>query len=350
MKSHLFTRRQFLGASAAIVAGSSLRADDAAPVKFGDGSASFALDPNWGRLPDGMKYGYGCAVVVDSRDRIFVTSRSTNPCVAIFDPAGKLLETWSKELSDRVGYTVEQIKNTAHGLFLNREPAGEFLYWTENVSDNRTGAKFGKRVYKTDMQAKILFTLGPDEQDSSNSLKVPLTNPTDVAVAPNGDIYVVDGYGSQKLYRFDKNFKQLGVIGGPGKDHGKFNTCHGVWVNTLKKEPELYIADRANDRLEVYSPDMEYKRTIPGVRKPCCFYQYEGRLYVPELDARVSILDDDDKFVAHLGDGKGVNPKDIAKHPDKFATPHALTLDSKGNLYVLEWLDWGRPRKLAKTV
>jgi peptidylamidoglycolate lyase len=350
MKSHLFTRRQFLGASAAILAGSSLRADDAAPVKFGDGTASFTLDPNWGRLPDGMKYGYGCAIVVDSRDRIIVTSRSTNPCVAIFDPAGKLLETWSKELSDRVGYTVEQIKNTAHGLFLNREPGGEFLYWTENVSDNRTGAKFGKRVYKTDMQAKILFTLGPDEQDSSNSLKVPLTNPTDVAVAPNGDIYVVDGYGSQKLYRFDKNFKQLGVIGGPGKDHGKFNTCHGVWVNTLKKEPELYIADRANDRLEVYSPDMEYKRTIPGVRKPCCFYQYEGRLYVPELDARVSILDDDDKFVAHLGDGKGVNPKDIAKHPDKFATPHALTLDSKGNLYVLEWLDWGRPRKLAKTV
>src|SRR5207237_208310 len=129
----LFTRRQFLGASAAIAVGSTVRADDAAPVTFGEGSASFALDPNWGRLPEGMKYGYGCAIVVDSRDRIIVTSRSANPCVAIFDAAGKLLETWTKELSDRVGYSVEQIKDTAHGLFLNREDDGEYLYWTENV-------------------------------------------------------------------------------------------------------------------------------------------------------------------------------------------------------------------------
>jgi peptidylamidoglycolate lyase len=347
MSEHLFTRRQFLGATAAFGLIATSRADEP-PVKLGAGSATFALDPNWGQLPIGMKYGYGCAIVADGRDRIIVTSRSTNPCVAIFDANGKLLETWSKELSDRVGYSVEQIKDTAHGLYWSHENEGEFLYWTENVSTNRSGPKFGKRVYKTDMQAKILFTLGPDEKESSTSLKVPLTSPTDVAVAPNGDVYVVDGYGSQMLYRFNRDFKQLGVIGGRGKDHGKFDTCHGVWINTLKKEPELYIADRANNRVEVFSLELEYKRTISGVRKPCCFYQHGGRLYVPELDARVSIFDENDKLVAHLGDGKGVPPKEIAKHPDKFATPHALTLDSKGNFYVLEWLDWARPRKFTK--
>lgn len=349
MTNQLFTRRQFLGSSAALVCAGMASGRDDAKVRIGDGSASYQLDPAWGTLPDGMKYGYGCAIVVDGRDRIIVTSRSANPCVAIFDSSGKLLETWSKELSERVGYSVDQIKDTAHGLYVSREPAGEFLYWTENVSTNRNGPKFGKRVYKTDMQAKILFTLGPDEADGSTTRKVPLTNPTDVAVAPNGDVYIVDGYGSQKVYRFDKDFKQLAVIGGPGKDHGKFNTCHGIWVNTLRKDPEIYIADRANDRLEVYSPELEYKRTIPGVRKPCCFYQHDGRLFVPELDARVSILDDNDKLVAHLGDGKGIDAKAIKSHPDKFATPHALTVDSKGNLYVIEWLDWGRPRKFAKS-
>jgi hypothetical protein len=345
MVQQLFTRREFLGTTgAALALADPLRGDDK-HVRIGEGSAAFQLDSNWGRLPAGMKFGFGCAIAVDSQDRIIVTSRSTNPCVAIFNAGGKLLEAWSKELSERVGYSVDQIKDTAHGLYLSRENGQEFLYWTENVSTNRNGPKFGKRVYKTDIQAKVLFTLGPDESDSSTSLKVPLTNPTDVAVAPNGDIYVVDGYGSQKLYRFDRNFKQLGVIGGPGKDHGKFNTCHGVWVSTLKREPEIYIADRANDRIEVFSLELEYKRTIPGVRKPCCFYQHNGRHYIPELDARVSILDENDKFVANLGDGKGVNPKEIANHPDKFAAPHALTVDSKGNLYVLEWLDWARPRK-----
>lgn len=345
---YLFTRRQFVGASAAALTfATGAHAADSPQVKLGAGSARFVLDPAWGRLPPGMTYGFGCAIVVDAKDRIWVTSRSTNPCVAIFDPSGKLLETWTRELSERIGYTAEQIKDTAHGLFLSPENGAEFLYWTENASTNRDGAKFGKRVYKTDMKGKVLFTWGPDERDTSTSLNVPFTNPTDVAVAPNGDIFVVDGYGSQKLYRFDKSFKQLQVIGGRGKEHGKFNVCHGIWVSTLRKEPEVYVADRANDRLEVYSLDLEYKRTVPGVRKPCCFYQHNGRLYVPELDARVSILDEYDRTVVHLGDGKGIDPKMMPYYPDKFATPHALTVDSRGNLYVLEWLDWGRPRKFA---
>src|SRR5436305_12141953 len=103
------------------------------------------------------------------------------------------------------------------------------------------------------------------------------------------------------------------------------NTCHGVRVNSLLKGmTEIYIADRANNRIEVYSPELDYKRTLPDFRLPCCFYQHDGHLYVPELGARVSILDGDDAVVARLGDGSGVKPADIRRHPDKFATPHAL--------------------------
>src|SRR6185436_3706221 len=147
----------------------------------------------------------------------------------------------------------------------------------------------------------------------------------------------------------DKNFKLIKTIGGKGNDHGKFNICHGVWVNTLRDEPEVYIADRTNNRIEVYSLDLEYKRTIADVRQPCCFYQHQGHLYVPELGARVSILDAQDNFVVRLGDGHDVKAQDIQKHPDKFATPHALTVDSQGNLYVIEWLPFGRPRKFKHT-
>ncbi|MFO0808070.1 MAG: twin-arginine translocation signal domain-containing protein [Gemmataceae bacterium] len=352
---YLFTRRQFLQSSAAAVAACGLAsARDASPVKVGQGKATYTLDPQWGVLPDGMRYGLGCAIVVDKNDRVIVTSRSTSPCVAIFDKTGKLLETWTKEISEKVGYSPEKIADTAHGLFLSNEGGTEFLYWTENVSTNRQGPKFGKRVYKTDMQGKILFTLGPDEKESSTTLPLPVTNPTDVAIGPNGDIYIVDGYGSQKVYRFDKNFKQLKVIGGKGKEQGQFNTCHGVWVNTLKKDPEVYIADRANNRIEVYSPELEYKRTIPGVRNPCCFYQAGGMIYIPELDQRVTILDADDKVVAHLGDGHGpdgkkMDRKDVEANPAKFFTPHALTVDSRGNMFVLEWIDFGRVRKFAPT-
>jgi len=342
------TRRDFLAASAAAgltLAGAST--GRAEPVKIGSGKATYTLDEEWGKLPGGMKYGLGCAIVVDGKDRIIVTSRSASPCVAIFDKDGKLVETWTKEFSDKIGFTPQEVAATAHGLYLSKEGDTEYLYWTENVAGGKD-KRIGARIYKTDMQGKILFQIGNVAKESDTSVKFDVTNPTDVAVAPNGDIYVVDGYGSQKVHRFDKNFKLLKTIGGPGKDKGKFNTCHGVWISTLKKEPEVYIADRANNRLEVYSLELEYKRTIPDMRMPCCFYQHDGQLYVPELGARVTILDADDKVVAHLGDGKDV--ADVTtKHPEKFSLPHAMCVDSKGNFYIVEWVADGRVRKFTRT-
>ena len=211
----------------------------------------FTLDPKWGTLPEGMSYGFGCAIVVDSKDRIFVTSRSAKPCVAIFDASGKLLETWSQDFAEKIGYTTQQVAGTAHGLYWSKEPEGEFLYWTENAP--------GKRVYKTDMNGKVLYMLGAVKEEGSASQKFKFDNPTDVAVGKNGDIYIVDGYGSQLVHRFDKNFKLIKTMGGPGKEHGKFQTCHGIWARQNGKAEEIYIADRANNRLESVRPGIEIR-------------------------------------------------------------------------------------------
>jgi hypothetical protein len=340
------TRREFLvaatvGAGLAVTS-RAVRAEDK-PVTIGTGSTTFALDESWGKLPAGMNYGLGCAIVVDSKDRVYVTSRSASPCVAIFDKDGKLLETWTKEFSEKIGFTPQQVQATAHGLYYSKESGGEFLYWTENIA-----GKIGARVYKTDLQGKVLYTLGNVTTETDTSQKVDWKNPTDVAIAANGDIYIVDGYGSQKLYRFDKSFKHIKTIGGPGKEHGQFNTCHGVWVSTLRKEPELYVADRANGRIEVFDLELTFKRTIPGFRAPCCFYQHNGLVYVPELGARVSIIDADDKVVAQMGDGQGIKEADLPKNPEKFLHPHALTVASNGDMYVVEWVGNGRPRKFKR--
>jgi peptidylamidoglycolate lyase len=351
------TRRDFIWTGAASAAAATMMgriglahaADAPAEVKIGSGKYTFTLDPTWGQLPEGMKYGLGCAIVVDGQDRVIVTSRSANPCVAIFDKNGQLVETWSKEFASDIGFeSPDQVVATAHGLYLNKEGDTEYLYWTENVA-SPGGKRIGARVYKTDMKGKVLYTLGNVEKESSTSQKFDFTNPTDVAVAANGDIYIVDGYGSQLLHRFDKNFKLIKTAGGKGAEHGKFNTCHGVWVSNLRSEPELFIADRGNNRIEILSLDLDYKRTIPGVRMPCCFYEHKGLMFVPELGARVSIIDDKDQIVAQLGDGTGIPGDQIQQHPDKFATPHALTVDSSGNFYVLEWLPFGRPRKFKYT-
>jgi hypothetical protein len=354
------TRRDFLkmtGVATAglVVPGLVPAAEKKISIRIGTGHHTYTLDEDWGKLPEGMKYGFGCGVVVDSKDRIYVTSRSTNPCVAIFDRKGKLLETWSNDFADKVSLTTDQVKDTAHCLYVSKEGREEFIYFTENVSTNKEGPKLGKRVYKTDLKGKILYEIGNVVREGSTSQKFDWTNPTDVAVAANGDIYVVDGYGSQRVSRFDKNFKHIRTIGGrspkPGKqaDHGTFNTCHGIWVNTLKQSgPEIYIADRHNDRLEVFDLELNYKRTLADdVRNPCCFYQHKGQLYIPDLGSQVTILDADDKLVAHLGDGKGA--ADNKTNPALFCTPHAMCVDSHGDFYVVEWVDFGRARKFKHT-
>src|SRR5260221_10388870 len=123
---HRLTRRDFLkmtsfaAAAAGIPTGT--RADDTkTPVRIGSGAYTYEAVEGWGKLPEGMKYGFGCGVVVDSKDRVYVTSRSTNPCVAVFDRHGKLLETWSRDFADKVGYTIEQVKGTPHCIYLRQE-------------------------------------------------------------------------------------------------------------------------------------------------------------------------------------------------------------------------------------
>jgi peptidylamidoglycolate lyase len=359
------TRRDFIKLGATATAGLALpelgRADDSKPiVRIGTGAHTYELVENWGQLPPGMKYGFGCGVVVDSRDRVYVTSRSTNPCVAVFDRDGKLLETWSNDFAGKVGYSLAQVADTAHCLYLSKEGKDEFFYFTENASTNKEGPKLGKRVYKTDLRGKILYTIGNVEKEDSTSQKFDWTSPTDVAVAANGDIYVVDGYGSQRVSRFDKNFTHIKTIGektakkdvGPNAPHGTFNTCHGVWINTLKSEPEIFIADRNNSRIEVYSLALEYKRTLKGdVRNPCCFYQHKAELYIPDLGGKVTILDPDGKLVVHLGDGWDASGKPLPENktnPALFSRPHAMCVDSRGDFYVVEWLDFGRPRKFKR--
>jgi len=127
---HRLARRDFIkmGAltAACLACSNALDAcaqDKKEPVRIGSGRWTYTLDENWGKLPEGMKYGFGCGIVVDSKDRVYVTSRSTNPCVAVFDRDGKLLETWSNDFAGKVGLSTDQVKDTAHCLYWSKEGA-----------------------------------------------------------------------------------------------------------------------------------------------------------------------------------------------------------------------------------
>ncbi|MDQ6632673.1 MAG: twin-arginine translocation signal domain-containing protein, partial [Verrucomicrobiota bacterium] len=231
-----FTRRDFVKMAGLATAGLSFPTatrgiEPKSTIRLGSGYHTYELVENWGVIPDGAKYGFGCGIVADSKDRIYVLTR-TKPGLMIFDRAGNLLESWEEEAALKKGISADTFTHSAHGLYWSKEQGQEYLYFTEN--------KPGCRMTKTDLKGNILLRIGQVNEETPTSIKFTFDNPTDVAIGPNGDIYVVDGYGSQLVHRFSKDGKLIRTIGGPGKENGKFNICHGIWLNTLKKEPEIY--------------------------------------------------------------------------------------------------------------
>lgn len=310
------------------------KANEAAapPLAVGSGKWRYEVVDGWGAPPDGMKYDYGCAIVVDAKDNVYVHSHAQK-MVLVFNRRGKLLRDFS---TDFAGTGAGSGHPSGHGTYLAHENGEDFLYFSVLAPYHQ--------VIKTDLDGKVIMRIGQVKEEGPRSIKFPFNMPTDCAVAPNGDVYVCEGYGGNMVHRFTTAGKFVQTIGKPGKGPGQFTTCHGIWVDTRKSDPELYVADRNNNRLQVFALSGELKREVKeGIRQPCCFYQYKNVLFVPDLDKVVTILDKEDKVVAQLGDGHALTD------PSAFVAPHALTVDSHGDFYCVEWVPDARLRKFHRS-
>lgn len=294
----------------------------------------YEWNSNFLRVPHGVHFGYTHGVVTDSQDNLYIFNQSEQ-AVCVFDSQGRFMRSWGS-----------QFKEGAHGMFFAADPDGfECLFLTDYVR---------QEVCKTSLEGEILFRIGiPPGRDIYDSLAK--YKPTDVCVGLDGTIYVFDGYGLPWIHRYTRRGDYIGSFGGDGDAPGKLRCPHGGWVDTRKSESELYVADRGNNRIQVFTLDGMHKRFITAeMKQPCCFYQFKNEMYVPDLQARLTILDINDKPVAVLGDNPEA-PK-IAGWPNiqshlqdgKFNSPHAACVDSKGNIYVVEWIDTGRVTKLTR--
>ena len=108
-------------------------------------------------------------------------------------------------------------------------------------------------------------------------------NPTNVAIAPNGDIYVADGYGSYFVNQYTSKAEYIRSFGGRGSEPGKLAEPHGIWVDTRGASPILVVADRRNNRLQRFTMDGKHVDFITGFRLPGHFDEYKGLVVVPDL-------------------------------------------------------------------
>jgi hypothetical protein len=339
------SRRRFLRRFGAVAAASIIipqalsssraRAANEKPIILGAGRHTYEWIRGWAKLPASMRFGntHG-AVVIDAQGRVLMNTDTEN-AVMIFDPDGKFIKAWGKEW-----------KGGAHGMALHKEGRTEYVYLTHH--SRHQFAKFT-------LDGEVVWVKGFPEQ-SGVYQKADEFKPTGIAFAPNGDFYVTDGYGKSWVHHYNAKAEYVRSWGGPaGSEPGKLKQPHGIWVDTRDRTPKVLVADRQNHRLQWFGLDGQPLGLMDkDLRLPSNFHQRGTDLVIADLAGRVTILDKNNKVVAHLGDNpdpekRGKNPIPPEQWKDgEFISPHCPRWDAQGNLYVLEWLSEGRITKLKR--
>jgi len=294
----------------------------------------YEWEADWAQLPRGKQFGYTHSVCEDAQGRIHIHNMSED-AIAVFDPEGRFMHSWGAEFAPG-----------AHGMQLHEEDGQEFLYFAPtNLHKIVKTTIDGEKVWERDY---------PKESGVYESAEQYV--PTNIAIAPNGDFYVADGYGLSYIHQYNADAEYLRTWGGIGSEPGQMNCPHGIWIDTRSGEPRVLVADRANVRLQYFSLDGKHAGFVAeGFLHPCHFDQRGEDLLVPDLFGRVTILDKDNKVIVHLGEDPGVQTRDgypnlppEQRIPGKFISPHMAIWDRAGNIFVTEWIEDGRVTKLRR--
>lgn len=256
-----------------------------------EGASPYRVVHGWPQLPEGFTFGEVAGVGVDSHNHVFVFHRGGVHPIMCFDGAmGRLLGSWG-----------DKMFGTPHGLTVD----GQDNVWVTDIKRHV--------VYKFSNEGNLLMTVGAKDVPGEDANH--FYSPTDVAVAPNGEFYVADGYGNSRVAKFSSEGKFLLAWGKKGEEPGEFRIPHGISLDT---QGRVYVADRGNSRVQIFDS---------GGR-------FLGQWKNAELGRPWDITIAADGY-AYVVDG---GQSDLSKPPDR---GRVLKLDLQGRL--LE--SWGRMGK-----
>ena len=294
---------------------------------------------DWLKLPPGRAQlgNMHGDVAVSSAGDVYVSVQDPQAGVQVYAPDGRFLRTLPNAPAD------------FHGFVIRQQPDGEFLF----------GATMrGQTVVKMGLDGKVAMTIPaaaiPDEFKVRNARSGQLgVIFTGVDVAPNGDIYVADGYASDYIHRFDRSGKYLSSFGGR-KEPYNFNTLHKLAIDTRFDPPRLIATDRANNRVVHLALDGQFLGVVArDLLLPAAVVISGDHAIVGELTGRVTILDEAGNAVARVGTNSGPGVGSNKLPPDQWKTglllaPHGIAVNARGDLFVSEFNAFGRVHRFNR--
>jgi DNA-binding beta-propeller fold protein YncE len=272
---------------------------------------------DWPQLPKGINFGECSSVDVDKSDNVWVFNRGPHPVIQ-FDKHGKMLQAWSQD-TFRV--------RSAHGIRVDPDSN----IWCADVK--------GHVLFKLNPAGRILMVLGQRQgTPGNNDSKDGFHEPTGFAFLPNGDFYVSDGYLNSRVVKFNRDGEYLTHWGRKGTGAGEFDLVHDVCLDSRGR---VYVADRSNQRIQVFDAGGKFLAQWTGMGQPQSLYYVarENAIYMCSRENQVFKLNLEGQILGVLG-GEG-------HVPGRFHASHGIAVDSEGSIYVAEVRGW-RAQKFAK--
>jgi hypothetical protein len=289
-------------------------------------ATTYEVDPTWPQRPKDCGVGETPGVAVDKHDNVYVFVRAKPP-VQVYTADGKFLRSFGGDF----------ITKPPH-IKIDERDGGNV--WLADVA--------GHTVRKCTPDGKLLLTLGtPDERGVDERH---LNMPCDMVTSPAGDVFVADGYGNARVVHFDKSGKFVKAWGSMGVGPRHFSIPHAIAIDSKGR---LYVADRNNNRVQVYSQDGELLDSWKDVLVPWGFWMTARDelwvcgsspmpwITVPKYaDAPLGCPPKDQLFMRFDIDGKlrqlWTVPKaeDGKEKPGELNWLHGMALDSNGNIYA----------------
>ncbi|MSQ06515.1 MAG: hypothetical protein EXR54_04720 [Dehalococcoidia bacterium] len=273
----------------------------------GRGKFTYTEIQNFAKLPEGETFGTVSSLATDSKDNLYVFQRK-DPPIVIFDPDGNYIGSWGNAAI-----------NLPHGFNI----VDDLVYLTDREDSV---------CLKYTLEGKPLQILGQRGVHSNTGCEKagelvprssgPFNFPTEMYPAPNGDLYVSDGYRNARIHRFSSDGQLIASWGAPGKGGpGQFHLPHSILVD---QESLLYVCDRENSRIQIFTGEGEFVTMWTDMTRPNDISEdTEGNFFVAESSVKGS------KPRVSIRNRQGGIMAEWECRP-----AHGLWADSKSNVYL----------------